>query len=479
MELRRTEECLDEVVGWYESLRQSPIWMTLLEQQACPLPPFPTTTSTATTTTTTTTPTTTVEDSPPSTNTTDNTNPPATSISTNGMSTGSNMTADPTNTSLDASMQESSQPHRELLPILNLATAVQTLQQIQMALRGMSATADTTGSSSSSSAHLHHPNKNDPQHHHRHKDQYQYHLLPQRIEKFRKRLVETDPITNQPRYGIQTFKRVEHVLTTYDFLVEHVLGTEEGNVNDNVDMATTTNTDPTLTGPPPSTNIFSELLNRYQKQRIQEEEEQKRLEREQGQQEETIRLEMSRKQQEEERLQQELENEERRRHEEEVIELARQAEIIRQNRQTQERIQQEWFESIPKGVDGVRQHLLTLKESTTIVQGTSPDAYRIAVTALYTLFQQINAHPEETKFRRIRRDHEQFQTDIGQYKGGIELLIAAGFVLGTIDDVPCYLSKEPNIEKDMDGWSTWFDILKGTLQVLEEEVMKIGGIGRR
>ena len=55
----------------------------------------------------------------------------------------------------------------------------------------------------------------------------------------------------------------------------------------------------------------------------------------------------------------------------------------------------------------------------------------------------------------------------------LEFLIAAGFELGAIDDVPCYLSKEPNIETDMDGWAAWFDLLKGTLDVLEQEMSKL------
>jgi hypothetical protein len=62
--------------------------------------------------------------------------------------------------------------------------------------------------------------------------------------------------------------------------------------------------------------------------------------------------------------------------------------------------------------------------------------------------------------------------DIGRHEGGREVLIAAGFTLGAIDDVPSFICKEPNIEKDLDGWSAWFDILKATLEAIEEQMQK-------
>jgi hypothetical protein len=50
-------------------------------------------------------------------------------------------------------------------------------------------------------------------------------------------------------------------------------------------------------------------------------------------------------------------------------------------------------------------------------------------------------------------------------------LIAAGFRLGAIDDIPCFISTEPDIEKEMDAWSEWFDLLKVTLNLLEQEML--------
>ncbi len=78
-------------------------------------------------------------------------------------------------------------------------------------------------------------------------------------------------------------------------------------------------------------------------------------------------------------------------------------------------------------------------------------------------------HPKEVKFRIIQRYHHKSQQDIGRHFGGLELLIAAGFDFEMIDDVLCYFSKEPNIEHEMDKW---FDLMKLTLEIIEEDTMK-------
>jgi hypothetical protein len=56
--------------------------------------------------------------------------------------------------------------------------------------------------------------------------------------------------------------------------------------------------------------------------------------------------------------------------------------------------------------------------------------------------------------------------------GGKELLIAAGFTFTEIDGVKCFFSKEPDLESNMDGWSEWFNLVKNTMNVIEEEMMK-------
>jgi hypothetical protein len=240
-------------------------------------------------------------------------------------------------------------------------------------------------------------------------------------------------------------------MNLYDFLMEHI---------------PTADKDPSEQG---TQSILTELQRRHEEQMSQEQKILYEQELERQRQEELARQETLRRQREEEQQAQEAAERQRQQQEAAEAELRRQAEAARQRRLAQERAEQEWIDSIPKGVNGVKLQISVIKEATK----DDMDAQRTAISSLYTIFQQINAHPEETKFRRIRRDHEKFVQDIGRHKGGVEFLIAAGFELGAIDDVPCYLSKEPNIETDMDGWAAWFDLLKATLDVLEQEASKL------
>jgi hypothetical protein len=222
-------------------------------------------------------------------------------------------------------------------------------------------------------------------------------------------------------------------------------------------------------------NVISDNPLRHLKKRyIKEQKEHKmqiELEEKQGLQEQIKKEEDERRRQlEAEQKQKQQKEEEERVQREERERLHQQAEQVRQERAMQQQQEQQWFDSIQKGPEGVKHYLEKLKQSTSDQPAL---VHTRAVQSLYRIFQQINAHPEETKFRRIRCDHTQFVEDVGRHGGGIEVLIAAGFVLGAIDEVLCYLSIEPNIEKDMDGWSKWFDVNKATFEILEEAVQNL------
>ena len=201
----------------------------------------------------------------------------------------------------------------------------------------------------------------------------------------------------------------------------------------------------------------------------------------------TIRAHRSQEQLEAERLakerilaeertnQQRLLEEQRKRDEER--ELARRAEEARMRRLEEERAavyaefraDQELLALVPTlGVDGVREQIGRMREALKDDRASLD----VALGSLYTLFEQIVRKPEELNFRRVRRNHPKFMADIGRHVGGREVLIAAGFELEKLDGVPCFFSAEPHIESDMDGWSEWFDTLKKTLAVIEEEMFK-------
>ena len=251
-------------------------------------------------------------------------------------------------------------------------------------------------------------------------------------------------MTEAPRYGEKTMKRAIQVCDQYDEIQSALMAQQLEEKQE----------------------ILQQELERQQScakrdERLQQEE----YHRIQQNQQQTKALEQQRllEQQRREQLEQQREAEE----------LARRAEQARQQRiqaeqqaiEAARQAERTFIASIPKGANGVKIQLDKLKES------SSTEEYSIAVTSLHTIFSQIVAHPEEIKFRRIRRDHPKFLEDIGRHTGGKELLVAAGFKIDTIDEVSCFFSKEPDIEHDMDGWSNWYNLLKETLQLLEEALI--------
>jgi hypothetical protein len=278
-------------------------------------------------------------------------------------------------------------------------------------------------------------------------------LLPL-ASKFRQRLSMKDPITNAPRYGEKTAKRVISLLEKYDILslamnIVHGRDSED---------------------PAAHTSLFQAL-----KEKVQSEEH--ASEAHQKQKDDDLQLQGAAKEnacmvEEERQKQQKIEEENRHQREREELaaraEAARIARVENERRMAQEERDSErvYLDSIPKGVEGVKKQLNTLRNSC-----TSKKEIDTALGALHTFFNQISSRPEEVKFRRIRRDHPKFLEDIGRHAGGNEVLIAAGFTLEELDGVKCFFSKEPDVNF-MDAWSEWFDLIKGTLATIEEEMIK-------
>eukprot|EP00578_Thalassiosira_sp_NH16_P000051 CAMPEP_0181129570 /NCGR_PEP_ID=MMETSP1071-20121207/29391_1 /TAXON_ID=35127 /ORGANISM="Thalassiosira sp., Strain NH16" /LENGTH=496 /DNA_ID=CAMNT_0023215563 /DNA_START=18 /DNA_END=1508 /DNA_ORIENTATION=- len=274
-----------------------------------------------------------------------------------------------------------------------------------------------------------------------------------KIEKFLTKLKERDPVTKKPRYGAKTMPRIKHVIRTYKAIEQGVAIVFHG-----------TYTDPSLVSSLRSKmQQFNEELNAQ----IESRKSQQQLEENRVANEKLLA--------EERANQQRLLEEQRRRNEER--ELARLAEEARQRRVEEEkclleaerRADRELLELVPTvGVEGVREQIARMREALKDDRA----ALDTSLGSLYTLFEQIVRKPEEINFRRVRRDHPKFMEDIGRHVGGREVLIAAGFKLEKLDGVPSFFSKEPHIESDMDGWSNWFDMLKKTLEVIEDEMLK-------
>lgn len=273
--------------------------------------------------------------------------------------------------------------------------------------------------------------------------------------KFRKRLTTRDPITDKPRYGEQTSQRVTVLLEQYQELCR---------VCELIFQPSNSQTVANSTEIAGSQNIFDTIRQLAAKE-----------------------AELDERRKENERLQAIAEAEShltatkilRQEKEEADAAVARQTqeladaiaqEAVRARRAAQAELDQAveadraWVRSIPnrKTLEGVQEQLVIFSENSNMD----------SLTALHTIFSQITAHPEEVNFRRIRRDHPRFQQDIGQFNGGKELLLAAGFDLGVVEEVPSYVCKEPDVEKDLEGWSVWFSLLKGTLELIEQQMIK-------
>ncbi|KAL7512066.1 hypothetical protein ACHAXN_009026 [Cyclotella atomus] len=273
-------------------------------------------------------------------------------------------------------------------------------------------------------------------------------ILRPKIEKFISRLTEKDPITKKPRYGEKALARVKKIIRIYK-------GIDIG--------ASIVN----------ETGFMKDIEAQISQHKEQLEAKAKAIQATKQSEAERVEQEL--------RLAEQLAEEQRLKEEaakrKEIEELAQRAQEARLRRlEEEQRAIDEEAEAdkallalVPvKGADGVRSQIDRMRTALK----DDKKALDIALGSLYTLFDQIVRKPEEVNFRSIRRDHPKFMEDIGRHVGGQEVLIAAGFRLEKLDGVPCFFSKEPHIESDMDGWSDWFDGMKKYLEIVEDEMIK-------
>lgn len=209
--------------------------------------------------------------------------------------------------------------------------------------------------------------------------------LRTKIDKFRKRSKEKDPVTDKPRYGEKTLNRVHALLALYDDLDrclyvafhpgEQQLLLQETD-NNNISDETSTEIAPTLID---AIRKQAEEEENEAQQKEREEKERREREERERQAEEARALELRRQQEDEERLREERERAERARRAEEMIRARDRA------REEQERADRTWYDSVKKGPDGVREQLAILIESTS----NDPNAQSTALGALHTMFTQI------------------------------------------------------------------------------------------
>mmetsp|Transcript_24417 Transcript_24417/g.27332 ORF Transcript_24417/g.27332 Transcript_24417/m.27332 type:complete len:448 (-) Transcript_24417:72-1415(-) len=326
--------------------------------------------------------------------------------------------------------------------------------------------------------------------------------LRPRMDRFRKRLKEKDRITEKSRYGPKSQTRVQRFVDLNDFLRRQyfVSFSEDDNDNDNDNGMPLESNQPSE-----ASLLFQELQRDYDTQQQEIDIKKSSIERarmeEEGEIERKIAVEektrqMLEQQRADKLAAEEIAKKQRLHHQAEETRLRHRA-----KEEAQKQAERNYLESIMKGPDGVKYYLEILLQQQQLKRGDSDKT----LLSLCTIFEQINKHPEDVKFRKIRKNHPAFHQEIGQHEGGIELLIAAGFrpiALSVTSDtnvdasiindndnndtgdnnnvdqeqqlsIACLVSKEPSLESDMDGWMAWFDLNKQTLEILQNELQKI------
>ncbi len=271
------------------------------------------------------------------------------------------------------------------------------------------------------------------------------------VEKIRMRLMMKDPVTNAPRYGKKTIDRVHRIIDKYT-LTQNYIDEAFGETTDANAAESTVQTLKSFLKRKKEDNLRQKQIEDDKHVEItlnkKKEEEMEALE--------------SKQLEEEKRMKQQLERENLRKRAEEA--RSRRIESERQALEQERLADIAFLSSIEVGKSGVKNQLQRLRET------CSEEEFSVSLRALHTIFSQISSRPEEIQFRRIRRDHPKFMEDIGRHRGGKEILIAAGFTFKEIDGVKCFFSAEPDLESNMDAWSSWYQLMKDTLKVLDEEL---------
>lgn len=100
-----------------------------------------------------------------------------------------------------------------------------------------------------------------------------------------------------------------------------------------------------------------------------------------------------------------------------------------------------------------------------------------ALQALHLLCQNIVARPEERMFRTIRLLNGAFQEVVARHAGGVEALLALGFVESESleeEDALFFILEEPSLEHDPTSWADWYDGIKAGRDVIYAQMETLG-----
>jgi hypothetical protein len=274
-----------------------------------------------------------------------------------------------------------------------------------------------------------------------------------RIEKFRKRLTEKDPISGDLRYGSSMRGKVAQLGDDFDLIQESLLPSVEE-------------------------QVVAELR-AWQESKGIEDAERRTLEEFEAarKREEDERIKVRKAQQElAQRRKEEAEAQERCRIAEEAAAIrARRAQQAEEESQRQaedkarrEREAGELGGAVVRGPVGVENGLRRLKDAL----NADPAQYRTTCGALAHVLQNIAANPENPMFSTIKRENVRFHADIGRFEGATQVLLASGFQMEVQEGQTCLIMKEPDMSQDAAGWSEWYTNVKEAVERLRQEVAR-------
>ncbi|CAI5730925.1 unnamed protein product [Peronospora destructor] len=273
------------------------------------------------------------------------------------------------------------------------------------------------------------------------------------MEKFRARCFMVDPVTKQPRFGPKMLAKVQDVLRRYD------------------DVALRMEKDA-----PFHLQVVAKIHQLKEEEAAKKEE---KAARERKAQTVQRAVELAREQ----KLQQEARDQEAKRQRDEQLRIKALAtaahkkrdrhEKERAEKEQQQKLEEQERErlnaSIPHGKEGLEKSIAMLQEST-----GSEMLFRQSLVKLLGVVSNICSVPENAAFRHIPKDNVNFHSDLGQYAGGHQCLLALGFkeLQQGYEAQPraVFVLEEPDLSEDLDAWTSWFDELKEMQSLVESKL---------
>ncbi|CAM9867456.1 unnamed protein product, partial [Ectocarpus sp. 8 AP-2014] len=282
--------------------------------------------------------------------------------------------------------------------------------------------------------------------------------LSKKVSKFERRLNETDPVSGAPRYGESMTAKVVALGAKHQALLQRL--------------------------PQLEAEITAAVSQHESREVVSAEEARKReVER---QQQEDARERMRLAEAEEERRRavatQSILDRERERQATEAAQsreerqrAAEQEEArLAEDKRRREREAQELASSVAVGAAGVEDGLRRIDDAC----GGNPAEKKAAVQALQQaskaadtpILRNVASNPEDPRFRRIKRDNENFQRALGRFEGGIQILLSSGFRMQVEEGQTVLVMNEPDLSEDMDGWTEWYKHITEAVERLKMEL---------